>query len=107
MVFLADPPAAEIEASVFLADELKKTAGEKPVIVSQGWVAGSGGYWISMYGDKILATPFTITGSIGVIAMWAWNQGLGDKLGMGSAAVTVGDHADVLLLGWYNKTLTQ
>jgi len=97
VVFRADSPGGEIVASDIVADELKKTAEEKPVIVSQGWVAGSGGYWISMYGDKILATPFTITGSIGVIAMWAWNQGLGDKLGMGSAAVTVGDHADVLL----------
>ena len=39
----------------------------KPVIVSMGSVAGSGGYWISMGADAIVAQPSTITGSIGVI----------------------------------------
>ncbi len=97
VVFRVDSPGGEIVASDIVADELKRTAREKPVIVSQGWVAGSGGYWISMYGDEILATPFTITGSIGVIGAWVWNEGLGEKLGLHAEGVTVGDHADAFL----------
>ncbi|NQU06487.1 MAG: S49 family peptidase, partial [Calditrichaeota bacterium] len=82
VVFRADSPGGDILPSDIVALELKKTAEEKPVIVTQGQVAGSGGYWISMYGDKILASPWTITGSIGVIGGWFYNDGFNDKLGM-------------------------
>jgi len=95
VVFRADSPGGEIIPSDIVAQELKKTSKEKPVIVTQGFVAGSGGYWISMNGDRILATPLTITGSIGVIGFWIWNEGLGEKLGLSSSTVTVGDHADL------------
>jgi len=74
---------------------MKKCAEKKPVIVTQGDVAASGGYWISMYADSIVAAPFTITGSIGVIGGWLWNKELGDKLGMVSDYVKVGKHADL------------
>jgi protease-4 len=57
-----------------------KEAG-KPVIVSQGSVAASGGYWISMDGTRILTTPLTVTGSIGVISGWLWDTGVGEKTG--------------------------
>jgi protease-4 len=97
VVFRADSPGGEIVASDIVAEELKLTGKKKPVIVSQGFVAGSGGYWISMYGDRILATPLTITGSIGVIGMWIWNDGLGEKLGLRSDKVLRGDHSDILL----------
>ena len=50
--------------------ELTKAAG-KPVIVSMGDVAASGGYWISMNGDQIFAEPNTITGSIGIFGLFA------------------------------------
>jgi protease-4 len=63
--------------------------------VSQGWLAGSGGYWISMYADTIVAAPNSITGSIGVIGGWFYNKGLKQKLGMTTDLVTVGDHADL------------
>jgi protease-4 len=49
--------------------ELTRKAG-KPVIVSMGSVAASGGYWISMAGDEIFARPTTITGSIGILGMF-------------------------------------
>jgi protease-4 len=64
--------------------------------VSQGRVAASGGYWISMEGDSIMVSPFTITGSIGVIGGWFWNEGLGKKLGLTSDRVKVGQSADLL-----------
>ncbi|MBU2471907.1 MAG: S49 family peptidase, partial [Bacteroidetes bacterium] len=68
---------------------------KKPVIISQGYVAASGGYWLSMYGDTIVAAPNTITGSIGVIGGWLYNKGLKDTLGMSTDFVKVGKHADL------------
>jgi protease-4 len=48
-----------------------------------------------MYGDKILAAPNTITGSIGVIGGWAYNKGLKEKLGLTTDYVKKGEHADL------------
>lgn len=95
VVFRVDSPGGDGLASDIVAEALKKCAEKKPVIVSQGQVAGSGGYWISMYGDKILAGPNTITGSIGVIGGWLWDDGFSKKLGLTSDYVTAGKHADV------------
>ncbi len=95
VVFRADSPGGDILPSDIVAEELKKTAEKKPVIVSQGMVAGSGGYWISMYGDKIVAAPWTITGSIGVIGGWFYNDGFGEKIGFSYDHTQVGDHADL------------
>ena len=50
---------------------------------------------ISMYGDAIVAAPNTITGSIGVIAGWAYNKGLKEKIGLSTDHVQVGRHADL------------
>lgn len=63
--------------------ELTRKAG-KPVVVSMANVAASGGYWISMAADEVLADPGTITGSIGVIAMFPTAEGAMDKLGLKS-----------------------
>jgi len=95
IVFRADSPGGDILPSDIVAMELKKAAEEKPVIVTQGFVAGSGGYWISMYGDKIVASPWTITGSIGVIGLWLYNDGFGDKIGLNYDYTKVGKHADL------------
>ena len=54
-------------ASESIVKELKLLAQKKPLIVSMGPVAGSGGYWISAAGERLFAQPTTITGSIGVI----------------------------------------
>jgi protease-4 len=67
----------------------------KPVIVSQGDVAASGGYWISMNGTEILTTPLTITGSIGVIAGWVWDESLHEEVGVNADGVSRGAHADL------------
>jgi protease-4 len=95
VVFRVDPPGGSATASDVVAEALKECAEEKPVIVSQGFVAGSGGYWISMYGDTIVAAPNSITGSIGVIGGWIYNLGFKEKLGMSTDHVKVGDHADL------------
>ena len=96
VVFRVDSPGGESMASDLVAEELRKCAKEKPVIVTQGEVAGSGGYWISMYGDRILAGPNTITGSIGVIGGWIWDDGFGEKLGMTFDHVERGEHIDAM-----------
>ncbi|MDP8237523.1 MAG: signal peptide peptidase SppA [Candidatus Hatepunaea meridiana] len=95
VVFRADSPGGDILPSDIVALELKKTAEKKPVIVTQGQVAGSGGYWISMYGDKILASPWTITGSIGVIGGFLYNDGFNEKYGLSFDHVQAGKHADM------------
>ena len=95
VVFRVDSPGGDGMASDVVAEALRKCAEKKPVIVSQGQVAGSGGYWISMHGDTIVAGPNTITGSIGVIGLWIYDKGFTGKLGMTSDYVKRGEHADL------------
>jgi protease-4 len=108
VVLRADSPGGDALPSDLVSRELKLTAKRKPVIVSQGQVAGSGGYWISMYGDTIVASPLTITGSIGVIGGWIWNEGFGDKIGLTYDGVQKGAHADLgagITLPFVNQTV--
>jgi protease-4 len=67
--------------------ELTRKAG-KPVVVSMGDVAASGGYWISLAADEIIADAATITGSIGVIAMLPTAERALDKLGVHTSGVS-------------------
>ncbi|RMH73576.1 MAG: signal peptide peptidase SppA [Gemmatimonadetes bacterium] len=96
VILRVDSPGGDGLASDLVAEALRKCkeAG-KPVVVSQGYVAASGGYWLSMYGDVIVAAPNTITGSIGVIGGWLYNAGIKESLGMTTDHVRVGDHADL------------
>src|SRR3546814_8341117 len=70
VVLRVDSPGGEVFASEQIRREVValKEAG-KPVVVSMGDLAASGGYWISMNADRIYADPSTITGSIGVFGM--------------------------------------
>lgn len=95
IVLRVDSPGGDAMASDYIAEALKKAKGKKPVIVSQGFVAASGGYWLSMYADTIVAAPGTITGSIGVIGGWMYNKGLKESLGMTTEHVKAGAHADL------------
>ena len=67
--------------------ELTRQAG-KPVVVSMGNVAASGGYWISMAADEIIADPATVTGSIGVFAMLPTGEKAMEKLSISTGGVT-------------------
>lgn len=67
--------------------------GGKPVIVSMGDVAASGGYWVSMHADKIVAQPTTITGSIGVVTGKFVSTGLREKVGLSLGALARGERA--------------
>ncbi|MFN8177353.1 MAG: S49 family peptidase [bacterium] len=96
VVLRADSPGGDPLAADLVADGLAANRDEgKPVVVTQGDVAGSGGYWISLDADRLLTTPFTITGSIGVISGWAWDAGFGGKTGLSADGVQRGRHADL------------
>ncbi|MEO0142895.1 MAG: signal peptide peptidase SppA [candidate division WOR-3 bacterium] len=95
VVFRVDSPGGSALASDIVAEALKKCSKKKPVIVSQGLVAGSGGYWLSMYGNEIVSAPGTITGSIGVIGVWIYNKEFKEKLGVSTDFVKAGEHADI------------
>lgn len=95
IILRVDSPGGQAIPSDLIAEAIKKAKGKKPVIVSQGYVAGSGGYWLSMYGDTIVAAPNTITGSVGVIGGFYYNKELKDKLGVSTDFVKKGKYADL------------
>ncbi|MCX7625419.1 MAG: signal peptide peptidase SppA [Candidatus Sumerlaeaceae bacterium] len=68
LVVRVDSPGGAVGASEEIYRELLRTRSEKPVVVSMGNVAASGGYYVAVAGDEIIANAGTITGSIGVIA---------------------------------------
>ena len=89
LVLRVDSPGGSAFGSELVRRELELTrAAGKPVVVSMGDVAASGGYWISLAADEMIADEATITGSIGVIAMLPTAQGLLDKLGVHTGGVT-------------------
>lgn len=75
-------------------DRIKKGKNAKPIVVSMGSVAGSGGYYISADADKIIANPTTITGSIGVISVGFSAERLFDKIHVNWSTVKKGAHSD-------------
>ena len=86
VVLRVDSPGGSAFASELIRRELELTrAAGKPVVVSMGNVAASGGYWISMSADEVIADPATITGSIGVFAILPTADKVIDKLGVHTA----------------------
>ena len=75
IVLRVDSPGGSVFASEQIYREVKALRAEgKPVIVSMGTLAASGGYYISAGADEIWASPTTITGSIGVDRMFPMNH---------------------------------
>ncbi len=95
IILRVDSPGGDALAADLISDALLKGKGKKPIIVSQGYVAASGGYWLSMYADTIVAAPNTITGSIGVIGSFLYNKTLKQNLGMSVDHVQKGKFADL------------
>ncbi|MEO0009136.1 MAG: signal peptide peptidase SppA [candidate division WOR-3 bacterium] len=78
-----ESPGGGVTAAHEIYSEIKRIQGQgKPVVVSMGTVAASGGYYVSTPADVIVANPGTLTGSIGVIMQLPVVRGLLDKLGM-------------------------
>jgi protease-4 len=98
IVFRVDSGGGSALASDEILEEIRRIQKDVkiPVIVSMGNIAGSGGYWISMYGDAIFADPFTITGSIGVVWYKPVLERLYEKIGFTNEVYKEGEHADGL-----------
>ena len=98
VVLRVNSPGGSALGSELIRRELELTrAAGKPVVVSMGDVAASGGYWIALAADEVIADPATITGSIGVFGMLPTAQGLMDKLSVGT-----GGHATTWLATGYD-----
>ena len=83
IVLRVDSPGGSVFGSELVRRELELARGAgKPVVVSMGNVAASGGYWISTAADEVIADPATITGSIGVFALMPSADKALDKLGV-------------------------
>ena len=97
LVLRVDSPGGSSFASEIIRREIEVTrAAGKPVVVSMGSVAASGGYWISMSADQIWAHPTTITGSIGIYAMAPTFQRTLGKLGIRNDGLGTGPFAGTL-----------
>lgn len=95
IVLRVNSPGGSALASEVIWREVVLAKQAKPVVVSMGDVAASGGYYIAAPADKIYASPITITGSIGVFGI-LWNgQNLMNKIGINSDAVNTNAHSDI------------
>jgi protease-4 len=95
VIVRVDSPGGDAIASDEILQSLKELARKKPVVISMSDVAASGGYYISMTGDPVVAYPGTITGSIGVIYGKVNLKGLYDKLGISTDTLKRGRFADI------------
>ena len=105
IVLRVNSPGGSALASDVIWREIKLAKKEKPVVVSMGDVAASGGYYIACASDKIYALPNTITGSIGVFGLlMSFEELYTDKIGLTFDQVKTNKFAD---LGSVNRPLTQ
>jgi protease-4 len=89
-------PGGDVTASDVLHRAVKQAASVKPVVAMLDGMAASGGYYVACGASRILCSPTTLTGSIGVIMEHFSYHGLFGKLGLGSEAITSGQYKDIL-----------
>lgn len=112
IVLRVNSPGGSLTASDMIWREIMLTKGVKPIIASMSDVAASGGYFISMPCDTIVAQPNTITGSIGIFGMM-FNLGdfMENKLGITNESVNTGEFSDIMTisrpLSDYEKAIIQ
>ena len=87
------PGGSYVASDTIWREVVRARAGGKPVVVSMGDVAASGGYFISMAADAIVAQPGTVTGSIGVLTGKPVLAELLGKAGITADSITKGEHA--------------
>lgn len=95
VILRVDSPGGDAIASDEILREMKLLSQKKPMVISMSDVAASGGYYISMTGDPVLAYPGTITGSIGVIFGKVNLRGLYDKIGVTKDTLIRGKNAAI------------
>ena len=96
ILFRVDSGGGSAVASETIARAVRRAVeAGKPVIVSMGDTAASGGYWVAMSSTKIVAQPGTLTGSIGVVAGKMVFRDLSERLDVHWGSVQRGDNADM------------
>jgi protease IV len=99
VVLRVNSPGGSASASEVIQREIRLIKKVKPIVVSMGTYAASGGYWIAAYGDRIFAEPTTITGSIGVYGLQFDVKRLANQhLGITFDSVKTGTFADALTI---------
>ncbi len=100
LVLRIDSPGGSAFASEVIRSELLSfKASGKPLVVSMSSVAASGGYWIAAPADEIWASPGTVTGSIGIFAIYPSFERSLARLGIYSDGVSTNAHAGAFTLG--------
>ena len=89
------PGGSYVASDTIWREVVRARQAGTPIVVSMGDVAASGGYYISMAADAIVAQPGTITGSIGVLSGKPVTSSLLERVGITTDSVTVGAHADM------------
>jgi protease-4 len=95
VVVRIDSPGGEVMASDEIWRQMNLLSKVKPLVISMSDMAASGGYYMAMTGDPIVAYPLTETGSIGVVYGKPNLHGLFDKLGVTEGAIERGKHAGI------------
>src|SRR6185295_16736685 len=95
VVVRIDSPGGEVTASDEIWREMNLLSKKKPMVISMSDAAASGGYYMAMTGDPIVAYPATFTGSIGVVFGKPNIRGLYDKLGINKEAIQRGKNAGI------------
>lgn len=98
IVLRVNSPGGSASAAETIQREIRLIKKVKPVIVSMGSYAASGGYWIAAYGDRIFAEPTTITGSIGVFGIQFDVKKLANDFGLTFDSVKTGKFADAITI---------
>ena len=98
VVLRVNSPGGSAYGSEQIWREVTLLKAEKPVVVSMGDYAASGGYYISCNADTIVAEPTTLTGSIGIFGMFPNAKGLTDKIGVNFDVVKTNKYADFGML---------
>lgn len=103
IVLRIDSPGGGVVASDEIYRKVKEVREAKPIVVSMGNVAASGGYYIAAGANQIIANPATLTGSIGVIAQFPEVTGLFEKIGVEMRTFKSGEFKDI---GSPNREIT-
>lgn len=103
IVLRIDSPGGAVGASQEIFEEVRRTDQVKPVVASLGSIAASGGYYAALGARKVIASPGTLTGSIGVIIKFPNLTEIFDKIGYHSEIVKSGKLKDI---GAMNRPMT-
>lgn len=98
VVLRVNSPGGTASASEMIQREVRLLKKVKPIVISMGTYAASGGYWIAAYGDRIFAEPTTVTGSIGVFGIQFDVQKLSNDFGLTFDSVKTGKFGDAITI---------